>query len=214
MLCVFNAHSQVINISQTFSSDTLFAPFSGTTPIYSLKAYGNINLYSDSSLVRIVMVDSYGNHWLLYESYPLITDTNSFVFTAGCDETCFMDGIIPDSIRIDIISAFLTLDSLKLDTNYIPNATELQAQAKWVNDSVKIAIMNQRIQEEHMYWRAGRNNLTQLFFREKEEKFGRNFYLEGYDYYFGGVYQRKSYLIQSPTLTHIAALARPTVKNS
>jgi hypothetical protein len=37
----------------------------------------------------------------------------------------------------------------------IPNANELQAQAKWNNDSVKITIMNQLIQE-NMYWRAGR----------------------------------------------------------
>jgi hypothetical protein len=192
MLCVFNAHSQVINISQTFSSDTLFAPFSGTTPIYSLKAYGNINLYSDSSLVRIVMVDSYGNPWLVYESYPLITDTNSFVFTAGCDETCFLDGIVPDSIRIDLISAFLTVDSLKLDTNYIPNATELQAQAKWNNDSVKINIMNQRIQEEHMYWRAGRTSVSLMSFFSKENLFNKKFNIEGLDFYKGGLFKRNS----------------------
>ena len=189
MLCTFTVHSQVININQTFSSDTIFTPFIGSSGVYLLKAYGNVNLYSDSSLVRIVMVDSYGNHWLVYESYPLITDTNSFVFNAGCDETCFLDGIVPDSIRIDIISAFLTLDSLKLDTNYIPNATELQAQAKWNNDSIKIAIMNMRIIEEKMYWRAGRSPFTQFSFNEREKHFGIKHSLEGFDYYIGGIFE-------------------------
>jgi len=136
LLCavILPTQSQVIPVNQTFSSDTIFAPFTGSTAVYSLKAYGNVNLYSDSSLVRIVLVDSYGNHWLVFESYPLITDTSSLVFSAGCDETCFLDGVVPDSIRIDLISAFLTLDSLKLDTNFISNASELQAQAKWNND--------------------------------------------------------------------------------
>jgi hypothetical protein len=203
MLCTFKVHSQVININQTFSSDTLFAPFSGTTSVYSLKAYGNINLYSDSSLVRIVLVDSYGNHWLVYELYPLITDTSSFVFTAGCDETCFIDVIIPDSIRVDIINAFLTIDSLKLDTNYIPNATELQAQAKWNNDSVKIAIMNQRIQEEHMYWRAGRTDLVVLFFNEKEKLFKKKYNIAGFDYYMGGIYENLSRRVSAPLTSSI-----------
>jgi len=181
--------TQVININQAFSSDTIFAPFTGSAAVYSLKAYGNVNLYSDSSLVRIVLVDSYGNHRLVFESYPLITDTSSFVFSAGCDETCYMDGIVPDNIRIDLISAFLTLDSLKLDTNYIPNASELQAQAKWNNDSVKIAIMNQRIQEEHMYWRAGRTTMSEFSFQQKEHRFGTKFNLQGHDFYKGGIFQ-------------------------
>ena len=192
MLCTFNVHSQVVPINQTFSYDTVFAPFSGISTVYSLRAYGNVNLYSDSSLVRIVLVDYYGNHWLVFESYPLITDTNSFIFTAGCDETCFLDGIVPDSIRIDLISAFLTVDSLKLDTSYIPNANELQAQAKWNNDSVKIAIMNQRIVEEHMYWRAGRTTISELSFSFKEQLFEQAYNLEGYDFYKGGIYRRNS----------------------
>ena len=190
--CLFKVYSQVIVINQTFSSDTLFIPFSGSTPVYSLKAYGNINLYSDSSLARIVMVDSYGNHWLVFESYPLITDTNSFEFNAGCDETCFLDGIVPDNIRIDIISAFLTLDSLKLDTNYISNAIELQAQAKWNNDSVKIAIMNQRIVEEPMYWRAGRTGIVLKPFEVKEKLLGIKNNTEGLEYYKGGIFERLS----------------------
>jgi len=129
-LCTMPAFSQVNPINQTFSSDTIFVPFTGSSAVYSLKAYGNVNLYSDSSLVRIVLVDSYGNHWLVFESYPLITDTNSFVFSACCDETCYLDGIIPDSIRIDIINAFLALDEIEMDANYIENARILQEQAK------------------------------------------------------------------------------------
>ena len=183
---------QILPIGETFSSDTIFQPFSGNQPVYSIHLYGSIQLYSDSSLVRVVLVDTYGNHLLIFESYPLITDTNSFTISGGCDETCFLDGIVPDSIRVDIISAFCTLDSLKIDTNYIPNAIQLQGQTKWNSDSVKISVMNSRIKEEHMYWRAGRTTIGCLSFSYKEQLFGDNPNLEGYDFFKGGIFRKNS----------------------
>ncbi len=181
--------AQVIHIGETFSSDTIFQSFPDDRTAYSIHLYGSIQLYSDSSLVRVVLVDTYGSHFLLYEAYPLITDTNAFSITSGCDETCFLDGIIPDSIRVDIISAFCVIDSIKLDTNFISNAAEKQAQVKWINDSIKIAVMNHCISEEHMYWRAGRTRLSANAYSEKELIFGKKHMLYGYDYYLGGIFQ-------------------------
>lgn len=182
--------AQVISVGQTFSSDTIFKPFSGNAPVYSLYLYGSVQLFSDSSLLRVVLVDAYGNNLLIYESYPLITDSNTFSIVAGCDETCFMPGIIPDSLRVDIISAFCTIDSLKIDPNYIPNVTELKAQSKWHNDSVKISMINHRIQEEHMYWRAGETYLSEFSYQEKVNMFGSKHVLFGLDYFKGGIFER------------------------
>lgn len=151
---------------------------------------GGVNLLSDSSLVRVILVDTFGNHYMVFESYPLIISETAFDTISASDETTFMDGVICDSIRIDIISAFLDLDSLILDTNFVSNTVEMQAQAKWDHDSVKIAVMNQRILEEHMYWRAGRSQISYLTNEMKETRFGRKYSLEGYDYYIGGIYQR------------------------
>ena len=60
--------AQVVPIGQTYSTDTIFKPFSNGIPVYSFHLYGSVQLYSDSSLVRVVLVDSYGNHLLVYES--------------------------------------------------------------------------------------------------------------------------------------------------
>jgi hypothetical protein len=180
----------VIQINQSFSSDTILTPFTGSSPVYSLSMSGGVNLYSDSSLVLVVLIDTCENHYLVFESYPLITTENMFDTLGACDETCFLDGVICDSLRIDIISAFLDLDSLKLDTNAMTNIPEMQAQAKWIRDSVKIAIMNQRIVEEKMYWRAGRTGLVQLSFHEKEIRFGKKFYGYGVEYYKGGIFEK------------------------
>ncbi|MFH1298186.1 MAG: C1 family peptidase [Bacteroidota bacterium] len=182
-------HAQVIPINQTFSSDTILTPFSGSTPVYSVNISGGVNLLSDSSLVRVVLIDTYGNHYMIFESYPLITHENAYDTLHASDETTFLDGVICDSLRIDIISAFLNLDSLKLDTAYISNAPEMQAQAKWDHDSIKIAIMNQRIVEEHMYWRAGRTSITSMSFEEKYRLLGDKYNWVGFDYYIGGIYE-------------------------
>lgn len=57
-------NAQVIQISQIFSSDTILTPFSGSTSVYSLSISGGINLYSDSSLIRVVLIDNWGNKYL------------------------------------------------------------------------------------------------------------------------------------------------------
>jgi len=186
--CILNA--QVIQINQTFSGDTVFTPFSGSTPVYSLNMSGSVNLYSDSSLIRIILIDTYGNHHLVFESYPLITYDNNFDTLNACDETKYLNGVQCDSLRIDIISAFLDLDSLNIDTNFIPGVKQLKAQAKWISDSLKIVIMNQRIAEEHMYWRAGRTSIVEMTFPEKERYLGSNkFYWQGFEYYKGGIFE-------------------------
>lgn len=140
---------------------------------------------------------------MVFECYPLITVENAFDTLHASDETTFLDGVICDSLRIDIISAFLDLDSLKLDTTYISHATELQAQAKWEHDSVKINIMNQRIVEEQMYWRAGRTGIVEKYFYEKEILFGVKFNILGFDYYKGGVYEMINKRVYIPDITDL-----------
>lgn len=151
-------NAQVIQIIQTFSSDTVIAPFTGSHPVYSLSMSGDVELLSDSSLIRVVLIDTWGNHYLIFETYPLLTNDNTCDTLDAADETRYLDGIICDSLRIDITGAILDLDWLTLDTNYIANAIQLQALEKRTKDSIKIDIINQRIEEEQMYWRAGRTS--------------------------------------------------------
>jgi len=208
IICILGVNSlsaQVIQINQTFSRDTVITPFSGSVPVYSLSFSGGVNLLSDSSLVRVVLIDTYGNHYMVFEAYPLITLSNTFDTLGAADETAFLNGVICDSLRIDIINAFLDADSLKLDTAYIPNAPQLQAQAKWDHDSVKIDIMNRRIVEEQMYWRAGRTSKGSISFQEKETLFGKKYNILGFDYYRGGIFEKAYRRPQTPASTAIVS---------
>ncbi len=182
-------NAQQIPINQTFSADTAIKPFSGNVSLYSIKLNCQVELLSDSSLVRVVMIDTSSNHYLVYESYPLITFSRNYTAEEVCDETCFMNGIVADSLRIDLINAVVTIDTLSIDTGYNANATTLQAQAKWLTDSIKIVTMNQQVAKAKMYWRAGRTPVTGSSFMEKEKIFGRKMNLAGFDYYKGGIFE-------------------------
>ncbi|HNQ59635.1 MAG TPA: hypothetical protein PK028_01115 [Bacteroidales bacterium] len=89
LFSVSSLNAQVVQINQTFSSDSIFTPFSGTAPVYSMNFSGGINLLSDSSLVWVVLIDTYGNHFLVFESYPLITLENAFDTLWASDETTY-----------------------------------------------------------------------------------------------------------------------------
>lgn len=62
--------AQNIPVEQTFSADTTMNPFTSSTQVYSVKITGSVELLSDSSLVRVVLLDNNSNHYLLYEAYP------------------------------------------------------------------------------------------------------------------------------------------------
>ncbi len=49
--------------------------------------------------------------------------------------------------------------------------------------------MNQRIAEERMYWRAGRNEMVGRPIMEKERIFGSKFNTLGFEYYTGGIFE-------------------------
>jgi len=127
--------AQMIEVNQTFINDTTFDPFPEKYPVYSLKMTGSVEFFSDSSLVRVILVDSDSRHFLIYEGYPLICSSKVFDIDGVCDETCFLNGITPASIRVDLIDASINIDTLNMDPEFIENAETLQTQAKWQQDS-------------------------------------------------------------------------------
>jgi hypothetical protein len=92
--------SQQIIVNTSFVTDEEINPFTGNEVIYGLNISGSVQLNSDTSIVRIILVDSYENEYLVFESYPLIDTLNSFSFTNKCEETCLLDATTPQSLKI------------------------------------------------------------------------------------------------------------------
>ena len=70
--------AQTIQIDSTFTADGEIFPFGQVDTIYGLSISGSVQLLSDTSLVRVILTDSNGNEWMVYEAYPMIVGDTSF----------------------------------------------------------------------------------------------------------------------------------------
>ena len=83
--------NDTITINESFTYDTTIS-LSCYQSIYGIGVSGNIQFYSDTSLVRIIVADTTGLEYMVYETYPMIDTVWNFSFTQKCEETCFLDG--------------------------------------------------------------------------------------------------------------------------
>jgi len=182
-------NAQTIVIDSTFSSYGEILPFSQNDTIYGLSISGSINLFSDTSLVRVILSDTVGNEWMVYEAYPMIVSATSFDIVEECDETCYLDEFVPYSISIQVINAEFDFDSVNYSIDGEGDLSELQYQAKRDKDLFKIQVMNQYIINRDWNWTAGVNYFTDLYYQEKRKAFGTKYNLLGYEYYVSGIYK-------------------------
>ena len=185
----FNAFTQTINIDSTFYADTQIYPFSQVDSIYSLNMSGNITLNSDTSLIRIILTDTLGNEYMIYEAYPLITSEMNFSIYDECDETCYLNEFNPNSLIIYTIDASIYINNLSYSTIPCENCESQQYDAKRQKDFGKIQLMNINIIARGMDWVAGDNSVVQSYNYIKERKYGYKYNIQGFDYYETGIFE-------------------------
>lgn len=86
-------------------------PLNISQPIFQLNISGKTELFGENSLVRAVMVAKDGREHLIYETYWLLSENTKFSFINECEETCILEGVVPDHIRIEEENAKLTIES-------------------------------------------------------------------------------------------------------
>lgn len=96
--------AQTIQIDSIFTADGEIFPFDTIQSLTELFAGGEVSLASDTSMVRIILVDDVDIHYLVFEAYPLICDSLDYSFTDHCDETCALDDVAPYSLILQIIN--------------------------------------------------------------------------------------------------------------
>ncbi len=185
----FTTSAQLIQIDSTFNTSTEIFPFSQVDSIYNLTITGSVTLNSDTSLVRVILVDDNYNEKLIYEAYPMITSTMTFNFITVCDETCYLNGINPSSIILYIKHASVELQNVAYSTLFVSDADSLNYYSKRHNDSLKVETINNNISARGWEWTAGHTALVLKSYEEKTNIFGENYDLQGYDYYTGGVFK-------------------------
>ena len=156
--------------------------------ISGLAISGDISLFSDSSLVRLILVDTHGIEYLIYETYPILAGSDQFSVAGVAEETSCLDQVIPSRLSVELVDASIHLEEILLsEGGIIPEATKserLQQQAL-----EKIRRINENIQESGQHWVAGETSLSRLSYQERLSMFGGSIpNFQGLEYYVGGIF--------------------------
>lgn len=199
------AYGTTLQINQVFLNDQ---PQS-TNFSYSLNISGSVNgfsisgsilLNSGKALVRVILVDKNQNEYLVYEAYPLITDEMEFQISDACEETCALENIEPESLRIQLVDAMIEIDSLHYDDlllprNAIPALRAFQEDLRAEQNAYKIEKLNENIEKKGLRWIAGETSVSGLSYEDKKKLFGAGEprddlpNLQGFLYYKGGIFE-------------------------
>ena len=183
-----------ITINQTYSSYTEITPFNGINNASSITMSGKVVLNSDTSLVRIVMIDNIGEEYMLFESYSMIVDTNVYSFSNYTDETKYLHNIKPQSLRIYAEDASVYLQSIYVNTNTSTSTLEQIENLRYNHyvsmNQQKIAKMNSQISKRGMRWTAGETEWGNLNLKEKRSYYGgrEDYNSYGFEYQVDGIF--------------------------
>ena len=125
------------NLDLRLTHDTICNPFNGTL-VTGMGLSGSVVFNSDSSFLRIIVRDSIDVEYLVYEAYPMISDTSRFSFTNECEESCFLNNFIPSRLIIQIKDATIRLNNISWSDSQYSDILLLQKIAKHEKDSLKI----------------------------------------------------------------------------
>ena len=203
---VFTLNSRTIPIEQrslglNIQKDTIIN-LGVRGDIYGLSVTGTALLENNSdSYVRVILRDDHNYEYLVYECFPLLTETLTPQFQNTALETKSLDGITPQSLRIELLNASINFDSF----GYVPESES--AKGAVVNSAIlqkeqvrHIAdMMNDNLVRRDMTWRAGVTSIAEKSFEEKKAMFGgRMPQLYGFDYYVGGIFIMPSSEVTNP----------------
>ena len=181
-----------ININNTFTNDTVLNIFYGIPAFYAFRVQCSSTLPTDTSLVRIILKDIYGNELLVYEDYALIHNEYFSGVNNFGEETFYLPSTIGDSIIIQTNNASVYINRFVYYTTPFSGYLDLQ---KFHIDSLtnrKADEMNNKIKDRQMLWFAGYTPYNALSYELKKGLFGDKYNMEGWDFYTGGIYTQMS----------------------
>jgi len=188
-LC-FNLMAADVNkkvINQTFNDNIQIKLFT-SNPISGLTISGNIQLNSDSSLIRVILIDNQYKEYLVHESYRLISSSDIFSITDIGEETSLLYNIIPLYLELKIIDAAFTLNTITFGKPSLIAKSLSEDQLQQENLK-KIKKLNENIKKKGELWTAGETSVSKMTYEEKKQFFGGTVPpLRGFEYYIGGVF--------------------------
>ncbi|MFH0863877.1 MAG: C1 family peptidase [Candidatus Gottesmanbacteria bacterium] len=171
-------------------------PLNVNRPINSLVIDANVNLNNDISFIRAVLVDNNKKEYLVYETYANLAEENSFSIKDSCQETCILDGVIPDYLRIEGNDASLNISKTAYPSDTEKPSIRTPSQEK---EKLKIEQLNRNLKRKNKKWTAGETSISKLSYADKKKLFrtidGQPVTslpnLQGFEYYKSGIFEIK-----------------------
>lgn len=173
------------------------------TLLYALAISGEVTMLSEeNSSVKVILIDNYGTHHLVYEVNSLLTDTNSFSIENVGRETIWDNPIYATTLLVRLNNARLVLNSITPITELLPNSTPQQrAQRIQAQNDTIINVLNRNLIAREIPWRAGETEVSTLSYEEKRILLGDNNTFYNIEYYVSGYYVDPAYDVESQATT-------------
>ncbi len=181
---------ETIQINQTFTKSSEIFPFEGkVTTIFGVAVKGTITFENDKSVVRIILLDKQGNEYLVYETYPLLEESTSFSIDNLCEETGLLNGVTPQSLKVELKDATLSIGSITYSSaaDQGLDIQKVHKEKKDLQNNRKINQINKTIKAKGFAWVAGNTEVSALTYSEKKKLYGQSTLPSGAEYYVGGV---------------------------
>lgn len=191
-----NTTDVLSNITTTYYTDVIL-PINNVGSISGLSLDGRTILNSDTSLVRVLLLDNKNQTYLVYEDFFLIHQDGDCQDVAF--ETTYLDSIVPVELRIIVRDASFQLYSVNYalwNTNTQPRSRKQCAlQQQTSREEYLIDKWNEYNALHQNYWVAGKTSLSDLSYSEKKTALGiidDAFISDGLEYYIGGFFVVRS----------------------
>lgn len=184
-----NTKKETVSVT---TDKSMVIPLSSKSPVYGLSVSGSVVFDNDQDCyVRIVLKDDFNYEHIVYECYPLLVDDLKAEFDNTAIETMQLDGIMPQSLSIEVKNAKVRLDSYNYifskpseDRNWKTAEEIRKEQCQYIADK-----MNEKLEMRNMTWRAKVTSESLKTFEEKKDIYGSEVpMLYGFDYYAGGIF--------------------------
>jgi hypothetical protein len=152
--------SDNVSINENYSKSIIIYPFKQKESLFSLSLNARVQLNSNKSLVRVILITESGDEYLVLESYYMISELNQTEYSDYGEETALLNGVVPGSIKIEIEDASIFLGTFSYN-NIFQNKKGsadfalCSKEIKKNQDIVKIDILNKQIKKKGYLWKAG-----------------------------------------------------------
>ncbi len=182
-----------IAVGKSFVNDTIIKPSGLTGSIDKLTMYGVVRKLSPNFSVRVILKTTTGQEYLLMELYDALCSTQSRTFSNYAEETELLNHVTPDSLKIYVRNARLTLTSLYktvMTGNDYPSAEDPDSLLRR-RIQIKVDTINAINQRTNKLWRAGVTELSLQDDVTKRRVLGltNGEASQGWEYYAGGIFE-------------------------